>query len=421
MTTLSSPPLIRPRRRSVTKTIIALLIVLAASGGAYWWTQVRQADAPAASAGGHNGRGGGAGAPVPVVVAVARKGDIDIERRELGTVTPLANVVVRTQISGQLQQIAFQEGQIVHEGDFLAQIDPRPYQAALEQAKGSLQRDQALLNDAQLNLERYKKLVAQNSLSKQQLDTEASLVQQYQGDVQTDQAQIDSASLNLAYCHITAPTTGRVGLRQVDQGNYAQVSDANGIVTITQLQPITVIFSLPEDDVPTVMKRLGAGATLPVTAYDRMQSVKLATGALVAVDNQIDTTTGTVKLRAQFDNQDNALFPNQFVNASLLMDTLRGVTLVPSAAVQLGSAGSFVYRVNADSTVSMQPVKLGQTSGDSVEITDGLAPDDKVVVDGADKLRDGAKVTLPDENGGKQGEGQSDKNGDEHKHHKGAS
>jgi multidrug efflux system membrane fusion protein len=322
------------------------------------------------------------------------KGDIDVTRRALGTVTPLANVTVRTQINGQLMEIAFQEGQIVHKGDYLAQIDPRPYQNALEQATGALQRDQALLKDAELNLARYKKLLAQDSIAKQTADTQASLVQQNQGNVLTDQSQIDAAQLNLTYAHITAPITGRVGLRQVDAGNYVQTGDTNGIVTITQLQPITVIFTLPEDDVPTVMKLFNDGAELMATAYDRAQSAKLAVGRLVSTDNQIDTSTGTVKLRAQFDNQDNALFPNQFVNIELKVSTQRDATIAPTASIQRGTPGTFVYKLKDDNTVTVQKVKLGATQGDNVAITDGLAPGDKVITEGVDKLRDGARVAV---------------------------
>jgi multidrug efflux system membrane fusion protein len=345
--------------------------------------------------------------PVPAVIATALKGDINITERELGTVTPIANITVRTQINGQLQEVAFKEGQIVQAGDFLAQIDPRPYQTALEQADGSLKRDQALLTEGQINLERYRKLVEQDSISKQQLDTQQSLVAQYEGAVLTDQGQIDAAKLNLAYCHITAPITGRVGLRQVDQGNYVQTGDANGLVVLTQLQPITVIFTLPEDDLPTVMKRLAAGAELAVTAYDRTQSAKLATGKLISTDSQIDTSTGTVKLRAQFDNQDNALFPNQFVNVELLVDTMHDTTVVPSAAIQRGAPGTYVYLVKDDDMVTVRPVKLGPVQGDNVAVTDGLAPGDKVVTDGADKLRDGAKVTMPGQNGSSDSSGKS--------------
>ena len=373
-------------------------VAVAALAALLWFIQ------PAADTSKHGGRSGANG-PMPVVAAIARKGDIDVTRAALGTVTPLANVTVRTQISGQLQQIAFQEGQMVQEGDFLAEIDPRPYQLALEQAQGALERDQALLADAKLNLERYKTLVAKDSIAKQTLTTQQSLVDQDEGNVQTDQGQIDTAKLNLTYCHITAPVSGRVGLRQVDQGNYVQVSDANGIVVVTQLQPITVIFTLPEDDLPAVMKRLASGAEMQATAYDRTQSTKLATGKLVSVDNQIDTSTGTIRLRAQFDNQDSTLFPNQFVNVELLVDTLHDATIIPSAAVQRGTPATFVYLVNADNTVKVQAVKLGPAQGTDVAVTDGLTPGNKIVTDGTDKLRDGAKITLPEEGSGVRDQG----------------
>lgn len=339
------------------------------------------------------------------MAVTARKGDINVTLNALGTVTPMAAVTVRTQINGQLMQVGFQEGQVVHEGDFLAEIDPRPYTIALAQAEGQLIRDQALLKDAEVNLARYKKLVAQDSLAKQQLDTQESLVQQYKGAVQSDQAQIDAAKLNLTYCRITAPVSGRVGLRQVDPGNYVKTSDTDGLVTITQLQPITVLFSLPEDNLPAIMQRLKEGATLEVLAYDRTQSTKLATGKLVSVDNQIDTSTGTIKLRAQFDNEDSGLFPNQFVNVRLLVNTLRDVTVIPTAAIQRGTPGTFVYRINEGNAVVIQKVKLGPAEGDNIIITEGLAPSDRVVIDGADKLREGAKVSLPEEKDQRSGTG----------------
>lgn len=341
----------------------------------------------------HNKHDKSAGGTVPVSIATAIQGNIDVTRQGLGTVTPLANIVVRTQISGQLVKIGFQEGQIVQKGDFLAEIDPRPYEISLQQARGALAHDQSLLKDAQLNLSRYEKLWQQDSIAKQQLDTQKSLVDQYQGNITSDQAQIDTAKLNLTYCHITAPISGRVGLRQVDQGNYVQVGDTNGLVTLTQLQPITALFTLPEDDLPAIMKRLNEGAELTVTAYDRNQSTKLAEGKLVSVDNQIDPATGTIKLRAQFDNNDNILFPNQFVNITLLVDTLHDTILVPSAAIQRGAPGIFVYVIK-DNKASLRVVKIGPTQNDQVAVTDGLNADEQVVVDGADKLRDGTQVTV---------------------------
>jgi multidrug efflux system membrane fusion protein len=338
----------------------------------------------------------GRNAAVSVRSATAQKGEINVVISALGSVTPLANVTVRTQINGQIIEIGFKEGQLVQEGDFLVQIDPRPYQIALAQAEGQLMRDQALLKDAELNLSRYQKLLKQDSIARQQLDTQASLVQQYKGALQADQAQIDSAKLNLTYARIVAPIKGRVGLRQIDVGNYAQTSDTNGIVTITATQPITALFTLPEDNVPALMKRLKEAATLEVTAYDRNQSTKLATGKLSSVNNQIDTATGTIKLRAQFDNEDEALFPNQFVNIRLLLNTLRDSTVIPLSGVQRGIPGTFVYFITPENTVTVRPVTLGPDDGSKVAITQGLNPGDRIVVDGTDRLREGAKVSVPD-------------------------
>jgi multidrug efflux system membrane fusion protein len=375
--------------RSWLRLVVWLVIAALIAGGVWWAVFHPRPQSPA-------GKGRfGAGGPVPVVAATAQKGDMGIALNALGTVTPLATVTVKTQIAGQLTQIAFHEGQTVHAGDFLAQIDPRPYELALAQYQGQLTRDQALLRSAQLDLERYRTLVAQDSIAKQQLTTQESLVQQYQGTIVTDMAQVNNAKLNLTYCHIIAPVEGRVGLRQVDQGNYVQTSDANGLVVITQLHPITVIFTLPEDNLPMILKRLHGGAILPVNAFDRSQSMLLATGTLKTLDNQIDTATGTVKLRAQFDNEDETLFPNQFVNAQLLVDTLHDATIIPTAAIQRGAPGTFVYQVAADNTVTVRPVKLGPASGEKVSILSGLDVGDMVVVDGADKLREGAQVTLP--------------------------
>jgi membrane fusion protein, multidrug efflux system len=337
--------------------------------------------------------------PMPIRADTAQQGTVAITLDELGTVTPLATVTVRTQISGQLMSILFQEGQTVAKGDLLAEIDSRPYVHALGQAEGQLARDQALLKNAELDLARYRKLVAQDSIPRQQLDTQDSLVHQYVGTVETDQALVDNARLNVAYCHITAPISGRVGLRQVDQGNYVQTNDTNGIVVITQIQPITVIFTVAEDELPAIMTRLHAGAVLPVTAYDRSRSAELATGRLTTVDNQIDTSTGTVKLRAEFDNADLKLFPNQFVTVRLTVDELHDATTIASAAVQRGAAGTFVYLIKPDDTVTVRPVTLGPSEGERAAVQSGLAPGDQVVVDGADKLRDGAKVARRDATG----------------------
>ena len=341
------------------------------------------------------GEGHSAEAAQPVGVATVATGDIALTLGALGTVTPLATVTVKTQINGQLTKVAFHEGQYVDKGDFLAQIDPRPYQAALEQAEGQLLKDQALLRNARIDLARYRTLVVQDSIARQQADTQDALVQQYEGTVKTDQGLVDTARVNLDYCRLVAPVSGRVGLRLVDEGNFVQTSDAGGIVVITQLRPITVIFELPEDDLPAVMKRVRGGATLAVDAYDRGGNTELATGTLHAVDNQIDTTTGTVKMRAEFANDDGTLFPNQFVNIKIRLDVLRDVTVVPSAAIQEGAPGTFVYRVNAVHTVSVQRIAVGPAEGERTSVRSGLKSGDVVVVDGADRLRDGARVTVP--------------------------
>jgi len=347
--------------------------------------------------GGGGGRGGGSNSAVAVSVATVAKGEITVRIPALGTITPLATVTVKTQISGQLQKILFKEGQLVKEGDPLALIDPRPYEAALAQMEGNLRRDQALLADARLDLKRYEDLITQDSVAQQQVDTQRALVDQYIGTVASDEAQIKTAKINLIYCHITAPVNGRVGLRQVDQGNYVTPGDANGIVVITELQPITAIFPIPEDNVTRIMQRLHSGATLTAEAYDRTNSTKLADGKVLTLDNQIDIATGTVKLRALFDNKDNLLFPNQFVNIQLVVDELQDQVVMPNAAVHRGAPNgvttTFVYLVNsADSTVSVRPVTLGVLDGERVAVTAGVAPGDIVVTEGGDRLRDGAPV-----------------------------
>jgi multidrug efflux system membrane fusion protein len=338
---------------------------------------------------------------VPVVTAPVSTGDLPVTLTELGTVTPLATVTVKTQINGRLVSVGFQEGRLVKTGDFLAQIDPRPYQIALEQAEAQLVRDTALLSDARIDVERYRTLAAQDSIPRQQLDTQEYLVHQDEGIVKADQATIDSAKLNLEYCRIVAPLAGRLGLRQIDPGNYVQTSDAGGIVVITQLEPISVIFTVPEDNVSAIVTRLNAGAKLPVIRLTVL-TTKLATGALTTLDNQIDTTTGQCGC-ALSDNRDNRLFPNQFVTTILVLDTLKNATVVPGAAVQRGAPGTFVYVVNDDRVVNLRPVKLGPTDGDRVAVTSGVNAGERVVVDGADKLRNGAQVTLATEPNGPSG------------------
>jgi multidrug efflux system membrane fusion protein len=379
---------VAPARRGSRRAWLWLLLGLIAVGGGVW--ALRPAPQPARPPGGRFGLT----APMVVVPDVAKVADLPLTVSALGTVTPLAMVTVRTQVAGQLQQIGFTEGQRVQQGDFLAQIDPRPFQATLDQMQGQLMRDQALLKNAQIDLARYQLLVKQDSIARQQLDTQTALVAQYQGTVRADQGQVDAAKVNLSYTRITAPIAGRVGLRQVDAGNYVQTSDPNGIVVITQMQPISVIFTVPEDNLPEIRRRLHDGAELAATALDRAASRLLATGRLSTIDNQIDTTTGTIKLRAEFANDDEALFPNQFVNVELLVDTLKGAVTVPSSAVQRGAPGTFVYVIKPDSTVAMRPVTVGPSTADRVAVLKGLAAGEQVVVDGADKLRDGAAVTV---------------------------
>jgi multidrug efflux system membrane fusion protein len=374
----------RPRRRFVLISTLVLLIA-----GVIWWN--RQGIAPQQSNGGRNA------APMSIVPEVVGKGDIGISINALGTVTSLATVTIRTQISGYLMKVDFKEGDEVKKGDLLAEIDSRPYEATLAQAKGQLARDEAMLKGAQVDLARYQGLAAQNAVPHQTLDTQIALVAQDQGTVEADKAAVKSAEVNLQYTRIVSPLDGRVGLRQVDQGNYVTPGDANGLVVITQLQPISVLFTVPEDNLQSIAKRLQAGAVLPATAYDRSNATKIADGALQTFDSQIDQTTGTIKLRAQFSNDDRALYPNQFVNIRLLLDTHKDVTSISTAGIQRGVPGTFVYLINADNTVSVRPVKLGVTDGDRVEVLSGLTPGDRIVIDGADKLRDGAKIDVRSE------------------------
>ena len=334
----------------------------------------------------------GMGGPQAVGVSKATGGDMDITLNALGTVTPIATVTVRPQVGGAVVKIDFTEGQMVQAGDPLVEIDPRPFQAALEQAKGQLARDTANLNNAIVDLNRFSALAAQNAISNQQLATQRALVQADRGIVQSDEANVKSAAINLGYAHITAPVAGRVGLRQVDLGNVVSAGQSTGVVVVTQEQPISVLFTLPEDNIGDVMSRLSSGETLTVYAYDRGQTQLLATGTLGSVDNQIDTTTGTVKARAMFDNSDGRLFPNQFVNIRLLVNTLHRQTLVPVPAVQRGAEGNFVYVVKPDKSVAQRGVTIGPGNVNFVTVTQGLQPGDTVVVDGADRLRDGSRV-----------------------------
>jgi multidrug efflux system membrane fusion protein len=355
--------------------------------GAGWYITTHHASAPT--------QGGGRGQATPVGIAAAAKADVPIVIRALGTVTPLATVTVKAQITGQLVQVAFTEGQSVKKDDLLAVVDPRPYEVALQNAEGTLAKDQALLKNAQIDLQRYKTLVAQDSIARQQYDTQAALVRQYEAQIITDQANVDAAKLNLVYTRIIAPVNGRIGLRLVDPGNYVSLGDATGICVITQMQPMSVLFAIPEDSLPQVRERLRAGAKLQVTALDRAQKNQLGQGVVSTTDNQIDTTTGTIRLRAIFDNTDETLFPNQFVNIRLLADTVKDAITVPVAAVQRGQPGTFVYLVKSDDTVTIRVIETGATDGEKVAVTKGLAIGDEVVVDGVDRLRDGAKIRRP--------------------------
>jgi membrane fusion protein, multidrug efflux system len=390
---LKEAPSIGPSKvakpRSGLRFLLTSFLVLLAIAGIVWWN--RQGGAPQPSNTGRNA------APMSIVPEIVGKGDIGINLNALGTVTSLATVTVRTQISGYLLKVDFTEGDEVKKGDLLAEIDSRPYEATLAQAKGQLARDEAMLRGAQVDLTRYQGLAAQNAVPRQTLDTQIALVAQDQGTVEADKGSVKAAEVNLQYCRILSPIDGRVGLRQVDQGNYVTPGDANGLVVITQLQPISVLFTVPEDNLQAIAKRIQAGAVLPATAYDRSGANKIADGTLRTFDSQIDQTTGTIKLRAQFANENRSLYPNQFVNIRLLLDTHKDVTTISTAGIQRGVPGTFVYLISADNTVSVRPVRLGVTDGDRVEVLSGIAPGDRIVVDGADKLRDGAKVNVRSE------------------------
>jgi multidrug efflux system membrane fusion protein len=334
-----------------------------------------------------------AAAPHAVSVATAQvqKQDVPVYLVGLGSVTAFYTANIKSRVDGQIMRVNFKEGQIVKEGDLLILIDPRPYQVQLEQMQAQLFKDQATFRDAKLNLDRYTTLIPSGSIAQQQVDTQKSTVDQLDGQVRTDQAQIDNAKLQIVYCNITAPFTGRVGLRQVDPGNIVHAADTNPMLILTQLQPIAVIFTLPEDQLPTVAQHMKS-TTLLVEAYSRDNQTKLATGKLQTIDNQIDPTTGTAKLKAVFDNNDNQLWPNQFVNANLLLETRKNSTVVPTAAILRGPQGAFVYAVKPDKTVEARPVAISVTQGNSTVVTSGLNPGDTVVTDGQDKLQTGSKI-----------------------------
>ena len=394
-----------PRKTGIKRAIAIIIVVVAAIAvGGYYLAKNSASQPPAggrgARGGGPGGPGGGAGGPgglaMPVGTATVTNGDIDILLTAIGTVTPLRNVTVSAQISGNLLDVNFKEGQLVKQGDLLADIDPRPYQAQLMQFEGALARDEALLANSRIDLDRYSTLFSQDSIAKQQLDSQKSLVHQYEGTVKADQGQIDNAKVNLGYTKITAPVGGRVGLRQVDPGN--NVASGGSIIVITQLKPIDVLFTIPEDSLPPVLKKLHANEKLQVEAYDRGGQTKLATGSLASLDNQVDVSTGTVKAKAEFVNDDESLFPNQFVNVRVLLDVMKNAIVIPTSALERGSSGLFVYVVQPDKTVQVRNIKTGPTQGEKVAVTDGLKPGEIVVTSGADRLRDSSKVELPGDN-----------------------
>ncbi|MFI5336007.1 MAG: MdtA/MuxA family multidrug efflux RND transporter periplasmic adaptor subunit, partial [Opitutales bacterium] len=349
---------------------------------------------PLTRASGPDRAGYGAGAPLPVTAEPARTADLEVRLVSLGTVTPVSTATVRSRVDGELQKILFQEGQTVAAGAPLAELDPRPFEVQKLQAEAQLAKDNALLENARVDLKRFQTLLAQDSVAEQQVETQDALVRQYEASLKVDQAQVASAALQLTYAHITAPIAGRIGLRNVDLGNIVHATDAGGIAVITQLHPITILFAIPQDSVLKVMKQFATGAEMKVEAFDRDGRTRLATGKLATVDNQIDPTTGTVKLRAEFDNADETLFPNQFVNVQMVVEELKGATVVPTAGVQRGTAGTYVYVVSPEKTVSVRVVETGPSEKGQIVITRGLTPGEVVVVDGVDKLREGSAVEL---------------------------
>ncbi len=376
-----------PRRRRFLWAIVVIAIAVAA------WLALRGSGKSGEKSAAARGKSAAPRA-IPVVAAPATTGDIGVYVDGLGTVTPLNTVTIHSRVDGQLVDVAYREGQIVHQGDVIAQIDPRPFEVQLTQAEGQQGKDEAALQNARVDLERYKVLAAQEAVPRQQLDTQAATVRQDEAAVKSDQGQVDAAKLNITYSRITAPITGRVGLRLVDPGNIVHASDSGGLVVLTQLQPIAVVFTIPADQLPPVLAQMHAGQKLAVDAEDRERKVKLASGTLVAVDNEIDTTTGTVRLKAQFDNEDGALFANQFVNARLLVRTLSKALLVPAAAIQRSPQSTFVWVVLPDSKVETRNVTVLLTEGDRVAISGPVQPGDPLVVDGVDKLQPGSTVTV---------------------------
>jgi membrane fusion protein, multidrug efflux system len=380
-------------RRSRRGWIWLLILALVAVVAYYFWSK--------RNTGAANGGGAGAGAQaqkkgfgaIPVVTAKAHKGNIPVYLVNLGGVLPIYTVTVKSRVDGQLMDVHYKENEIVQKGAPLIEIDPRPYQAALTQAEGQLLRDQALLDNARIDQARYKTLVAQNAIPEQQLATQEALVKQDEGIVKTDEGMIEMAKLNVVYSHITAPITGRVGLRLVDPGNIVHATDTNGMLVITQMDPISVLFSLPEDSVPVVLQKLNAGQKLPVEAFDRSMTTSLGHGYLATVDNQIDPTTGSLRWRANFDNRAYKLFPNQFVNVRVLVQMKQGVMLLPTATIQRNSQNTYVFLVKPDSTVTVRNVTIGTVEGNDSEVTSGVAPGDQVVMTGVDKLTEGTKVT----------------------------
>ncbi len=386
----SEKPEVRPKKSRWW--VWVLLLAGAGAGATYYYPRVIQATAKTDSKKG--GKGGDAARPVPVVASLARKGDMPVYLHGLGAVNAFNTVTVRTRVDGEIVKISFTEGQMVKKDDPLIDIDPRPFQVMLEQAEAQLARDQALLANSRVDLERYKVLFEQQAVPKQQLDTQLATVAQTAATIKSDQAQIDNARLQLTYAHIPAPLTGRIGLRLVDQGNIVHAADATGLATITQLQPIAVIFNIDAGSLPQVMAKMRAGQTLPVFAMGKDLKTKLAKGKLLTIDNQIDQTTATLKFKAQFENEDLSLFPNQFVDALLLIDTKRSTVIVPTAAIQRSPQSTFVWVVRKDNTAEARNITTGVVDGDNISVSDGVAAGDLVVIDGIDKLQQDSRVTV---------------------------